>query len=81
MASTAVGSIGGQHGWGGGTLVVEPREALVGDLPPGERAAVLARVVDEQDYHEIAAALGCSEDAVRTRVSRGLARLALSAKE
>lgn len=55
-------------------------ESLVGDLPAGEREAVLAKVVDERDYREIAAELGCSEGAVRTRVSRGLARLALSIK-
>ncbi|MGI8945363.1 MAG: RNA polymerase sigma factor [Thermoleophilaceae bacterium] len=56
-------------------------ESLVADLPAGEREAVLARVVDEREYPEIAAGLGCSEGAVRTRVSRGLARLALSIKE
>lgn len=49
--------------------------ALVGDLPEGERAAVLARVVDEADYADIAVALGASEQAVRQRVSRGLRRL------
>ncbi|ADB51832.1 RNA polymerase, sigma-24 subunit, ECF subfamily [Conexibacter woesei DSM 14684] len=40
-----------------------------------QRVAVLARVVDERDYAEIAAELRCSEAVVRKRVSRGLARL------
>ncbi len=44
-------------------------------LPVDERDAVLARVVDEREYREIARALGCSELVVRKRVSRGLARL------
>jgi RNA polymerase sigma factor (sigma-70 family) len=55
-------------------------EALVADLPAGERQAVLARVVDEREYSEIAADLGVSEQAARQRVSRGLARLAAWAK-
>jgi RNA polymerase sigma-70 factor (ECF subfamily) len=45
------------------------------ELPPDQRAAVLARVVQEQDYTEIAAASGSTEPAVRQRVSRGLATL------
>lgn len=40
-----------------------------------ERAAVELRVVGELEYREIAAQLGCSEGAARTRVHRGLARL------
>jgi RNA polymerase sigma-70 factor (ECF subfamily) len=50
-------------------------EVLVADLPAGERAAVLARVVGEAPYAEIAAELGTSEPAVRQRVARGLRRL------
>ena len=53
-----------------------PLTALVGDLPEDQRAAVLARVVDEREYRDIAAQEGVSEGAVRQRVSRGLARLA-----
>ena len=34
-----------------------------------------ARVVDGDDYPQIAADLRCSEQVVRNRVSRGLARL------
>lgn len=45
-------------------------------LPPAEREAVIARVIEERDYDEIAAASGVSPAAVRQRVSRGLAKLA-----
>ena len=58
-----------------------PLEGLVDDLPPAEREAVLARVVDERTYLELADELGISRSAARKRVSRGLARLAFWAKE
>jgi RNA polymerase sigma factor (sigma-70 family) len=45
-------------------------------LSPLERDTVIARIVDEQDYAEIAQAQGSSEAAVRQRVSRGLKKLA-----
>ena len=48
---------------------------LLGDLPPREREAVRARVVDERDYPDIARDLRCSEAVVRKRVSRGLKAL------
>jgi RNA polymerase sigma-70 factor (ECF subfamily) len=41
-----------------------------------ERQAVELRVVDELEYREIATRLGCTEGSARTRVHRGLARLA-----
>jgi len=44
-------------------------------LPPDQRDAVLARVVEERDYAEIAASLHTSESVIRKRVSRGLAGL------
>jgi RNA polymerase sigma factor (sigma-70 family) len=50
-------------------------ELLVADLPEDQRGAVLARVVDERPYGEIAAELEVSEAVVRQRVSRGLAGL------
>jgi RNA polymerase sigma factor (sigma-70 family) len=50
-------------------------ERLVEDLPPEQREAVLARIVDERDYADIASSLMCSEAVVRKRVSRGLATL------
>jgi RNA polymerase sigma factor (sigma-70 family) len=49
--------------------------ALVDQLPEDERHAVLARVVAERSYREIAAELSCSEMVVRKRVSRGLGRV------
>lgn len=57
--------------------LLEDTEALdaMADLPEHEREAILARVIDERDYAEIAEALGLSEMAARKRVSRGLARL------
>lgn len=48
---------------------------LMEELPPEQREAITARVIDERGYEEIAAALRCSESVVRKRVSRGLARL------
>jgi RNA polymerase sigma factor (sigma-70 family) len=48
---------------------------LLEDLPGDQRAALLARVVDERPYEEIAAELACSEAVVRQRVHRGLRRL------
>jgi RNA polymerase sigma factor (sigma-70 family) len=46
---------------------------LVGDLAPDQRDAIVAHVVDERSYHEIAEELHTSEAVVRKRVSRGLA--------
>lgn len=51
------------------------------ELPSHEREAINARVIDEQDYPEIAAELRVSESVVRQRVSRGLRRLRSSIKE
>ncbi|HEV3071418.1 MAG TPA: RNA polymerase sigma factor [Solirubrobacteraceae bacterium] len=46
--------------------------ALVGELPSGQRDAVLGRVVEDRSYRELAAELRCSEAVIRKRVSRGL---------
>ncbi len=48
---------------------------LVRELPAPERSALVARIVDERSYADIAAESHCSETVVRKRVSRGLARL------
>jgi RNA polymerase sigma factor (sigma-70 family) len=48
---------------------------LVKDLPAEQREAVTARFIAEQDYAEIAADIGISEQVVRKRVSRGLGTL------
>lgn len=45
-------------------------------LTPDECNAVIARVIDERAYAEVATATGTSEAALRQRVSRGLAKLA-----
>jgi len=50
-------------------------------LPDPTRRALLARVVEERGYGEIAADLDCSEQVVRQRVHRGLARLRAGLKE
>ena len=44
-------------------------------LPPDQRAAVTAHVIDERPYGEIAGELDTSEAVVRKRVSRGLAAM------
>jgi DNA-directed RNA polymerase specialized sigma24 family protein len=50
-------------------------------LPPAERAAVVARVIEERDYDEIAAASGATPAAIRQRVRRGIAKLARLGRE
>lgn len=49
--------------------------AALSDLPSDQRAAVVARVVDDHDYDRIAADTASTPVAVRQRVSRGLAAL------
>ena len=56
-------------------LVDARASVLVADLPPDQRDAVVARVVHERSYSEIAREQRTSEDNVRQRVARGLARL------
>ena len=53
---------------------VRLRDALA-SLEAVEREAVIRRIVLEESYRAIAADLRCSEQVVRKRVSRGLARL------
>jgi RNA polymerase sigma-70 factor (ECF subfamily) len=48
---------------------------LLEDLPPEQRDAVRARVLEDRPYEEIAHQLRCSPAVARKRVSRGLARL------
>jgi RNA polymerase sigma factor (sigma-70 family) len=45
------------------------------ELPADQREAILARVLDEREYADIASAARTSESVVRQRVSRGLAGL------
>ena len=44
-------------------------------LPAATREAVLLRVVEQLDYADIAARLGCSAQNARLKVSRGLRAL------
>ncbi|MBC7348035.1 MAG: RNA polymerase sigma factor [Clostridia bacterium] len=44
---------------------------LIEELPPKSKAAVALREMGGYAYREIAAALGCSETAVKTRINRG----------
>lgn len=53
---------------------------LLGEIAGPEREAVAQRVIDERTYTEIALDQGCSEQAARQRVSRGLTRLRRKAK-
>lgn len=50
-------------------------QALIQQLPAELRTAVVARVIDERSYEEIASDLQCSKSLVRQRVSRGLRTL------
>jgi DNA-directed RNA polymerase specialized sigma24 family protein len=45
---------------------------LVSELPPDQRDAVRAHVLDDRDYEDIAREQLTSEATVRKRVSRGL---------
>ena len=49
--------------------------ALLAALPPAQRRAIAAHVIDERPYADIAAEMRCSPLVVRQRVSRGLAAL------
>jgi RNA polymerase sigma-70 factor (ECF subfamily) len=48
---------------------------LLAGLPPGQREAVRARVIEQVDYHELALSAAISPELARKRVSRGLAAL------
>jgi RNA polymerase sigma factor (sigma-70 family) len=56
-------------------------QALTQQLPPELRTAVVARIVEERSYEEIASDLRCSKSLVRQRVSRGLRTLRSNLEE
>lgn len=58
-----------------------PATRAFADLPPDQSAAVRARVIDQQDYAEIALSLDCSQAVVRQRVSRGLRAMRATLEE
>ena len=47
-------------------------------LPRDQRRALELRVIEQLDYEEVAGRLGCSQNAARLRVSRGLRALTMS---
>ncbi|MDX6687209.1 MAG: hypothetical protein QOF86_3337 [Baekduia sp.] len=51
--------------------------ARVRELPPKQRAAVLLRYAGDLSHAEVAAALGCSEEAARRSAHEGLKKLRL----
>lgn len=56
-------------------------ERSLARLPDEQREAIEKRVLEEEDYAAIAAGIGCSEQVVRKRVSRGLATLRQGVRE
>jgi RNA polymerase sigma factor (sigma-70 family) len=50
-------------------------------LPHEQREAIEKRVLDDESYEAIATGIGCSEQVVRKRVSRGLATLRREVRE
>jgi RNA polymerase sigma factor (sigma-70 family) len=56
-------------------------ERSLAGLPDQQREAIEKRVLEEEPYEAIAADIGCSEQVVRKRVSRGLATLRREVKE
>ncbi len=56
-------------------------ERSLQSLPPEQREAVRRRVLEDEPYAAIATRIGCSEQVVRKRVSRGLAALRQQIKE
>jgi len=47
----------------------------VGELPPRQRSAVVLRYVADLPHRDIAAAIGCSEEAARRSLHEGLTKL------
>ncbi len=47
-------------------------------LPSEQRRALELRVIEQLDYDEVAGRLGCSQNAARLRVSRGVRSLTMS---
>jgi RNA polymerase sigma-70 factor (ECF subfamily) len=56
-------------------------EGALSALPAQQQEAITQRVLDEEPYAAIAARIGCSEQVVRKRVSRGLAALRRASRE
>jgi RNA polymerase sigma factor (sigma-70 family) len=53
----------------------EPLWEAVGELPARQRSAVVLRFVADLPHRDIAAAMGCSEEAARRSLHEGLSKL------
>jgi RNA polymerase sigma factor (sigma-70 family) len=63
---------------GGGVATARGEDELweaVGELPERQRSAVVLRYVGDLPHRDIAAAIGCSEEAARRSLHEGLAKL------
>lgn len=56
-------------------IAAELDAGLLRHLPPDQRDAIVAHVLDERDYRQLASEFSASEASVRQRVSRGLTAL------
>jgi RNA polymerase sigma factor (sigma-70 family) len=56
-------------------------QRALAELPMGQREAIEQRIIAEEPYGAIAERIGCSEQVLRKRVSRGLATLKRSTQE
>jgi RNA polymerase sigma-70 factor (ECF subfamily) len=66
-------AVAGQHATPESSAIAADLDSgLLRHLPPDQRQAVAARVLEGRDYDEIASELGTSEASIRQRVSRGL---------
>lgn len=54
---------------------------MLSTLPADQQEAIRARIIEQESYAEIAQRIGCSQQVLRKRVSRGLATLKRVAKE
>jgi RNA polymerase sigma-70 factor, ECF subfamily len=62
-----------------GITVVDVANA-VRVLPAGQRAAFVLRAVEGRPYREVAQALGCTEEAARTRVSEAMKKVRVAVR-
>jgi RNA polymerase sigma-70 factor (ECF subfamily) len=60
---------------------ISDMQIALNKLPEEQREAVERRVLQEDAYAAIAEQVGCSEQVVRKRVSRGLSALRRTSKE
>jgi RNA polymerase sigma factor (sigma-70 family) len=71
-AADSAGSSGAEQAGGGDDLELWH---AVRELPTKQRAAVVLRYVNDFSHREVAAVLGCSEEAARRSLHEGLSKL------